>query len=238
MRLVYYRPQAILSVENQDLPGIEKFSRFFDLYNSRIMLVDRTQTLRIPVSHTSLFPVPPLRPFSKTYEEICVARASEILARADALDVNVYVSWSGGIDSTLVLVSLLMQATPAQKKRIIVILTEESIAENPRFWNEHVHGNLRVDSAILFSYRLGTNDIMLDGEHNDQIFGSDKVAKLIRKFGGDVLHKPYSRELFSTFWGESLPDKQTTDFYLDLFEHLSGAAPVSISTNFLYLWNR
>lgn len=236
MHLLYYRPRKVILSENNRLAGIEKFAQFFNIYGTSVAIVDRTNTIRLPVATTSLFPMPKLRPFSKTYEELCDARASELLARADSLDVKIYVSWSGGIDSTLVLISLLKQATPKQKERLVVILSEESITENPRFWEDHIHGKLQVDSAVLFSYRLGTNDILVDGEHNDQLFGSDMVAKLINKFGAGVLHKPYSRDTFFSLFGAGLPDTSTTNFYLDLFERLMAASPTPITTNFLYLW--
>ncbi|QQG38135.1 MAG: hypothetical protein HYS26_01100 [Candidatus Kaiserbacteria bacterium] len=236
MRLLYYRPRKVLRADPDRFPGFTKFSRFFDIYGPGVVIVDRTATIRMPIKLKALAPLPAFEGFTKTYEEICDARAREILSKADVADVDVCVSWSGGIDSTLVLISLLKMGSNEQKRRIVVLLSEESITENPRFWEEHIHGKLRVDSSVLFSHRLGTKDVLLDGEHNDQLFGSDVVGKLIHQLGDEHLHKPYSRDLFSDFFGRSLGDQATTDFYLDLFERLKAAAPLSIETNFLYLW--
>ena len=91
-------------------------------------------------------------------------RAKELLARAERLDVSLYSFWSGGIDSTCVLVSLLKNASASQKERIVVLMSEESISENPNFYRDHVHGKLRRDSSTMFPYLLGTKHLFVSGE--------------------------------------------------------------------------
>lgn len=234
MRLIYYYPSAVL--EHSSDADVSRFADFFKLYGIGTPLIDRTGTACIPVAVCSLFPIPELRPFNASYEDVCNARATEILASAERMGVNIYVSWSGGIDSTLVLVSLLKNATAGQKERIVVMLTEESIRENPRFWAEHIHGKLHVRSAVLFSYHLGTKDIMLDGECNDQLFGSDVARKFISMFGFEALNGAYDRGRQHALINANMQKKDATDFYVDLFERTAAAAPADVSTNFLFLW--
>ena len=236
-RFIYCRPPALIGPENQMRPGIPMFSNFFKLYGGWVLPIDRTGTITTPVRSLSLFPVPALRLFTKTYEDVCNERARAVLLHAEKLDTDMHVFWSGGIDSTCLLVSLLKNATPAQKKRIVVLLSHESIMEYPDFFDRHIRGNLRAESSTMFPYFLGGNSFILSGENNDQVMGSDKVGKLVLRYGASAIHKPYKRELFFEFFGESFGnDEMITNFYLDLFERLRDAAPVPLRTNFEYLW--
>src|SRR5262249_53900419 len=144
--------------------------------------------------------------------------------------------WSGGIDSTLAVISFLKNATAAERSNITILLSEESITEYPKFYKEHIHGRLQLDSAMMFPYLLGGKHIVVNGEHNDQLFGSDMVGELIVKFGPSVIHQQYNRDIFFAFFNEGINDGTTTNFYLDLLERLKSAAPVDITSNFHCLW--
>ena len=176
-KLLYYKPRIVNDVENYDLPGIKKFSHFFKIFAHDVVIVDRTKTIKVPVHTKILFPIPKFRLMSKTYEEICNERAIELLNKADTMKVSLCVFYSGGIDSTLVMVSLLKNATEEQKKNIVVLLSEESISENPNFYKEYIQGKLKVESSANFPYIVGTNALLVTGEHNDQLFGSDAVGR-------------------------------------------------------------
>ena len=234
--LLYYNPNVATHQQNFHLPGVEQFSKFFQIFNPTVVFLDRTNTIQIPFRVKSLFPMPEMRPMTKTFEEICNERAIELLTRADQLQVPLNVFYSGGIDSTLVLVSLLKNATPAQKANLVVLLSEESIMENPNFYRDHIYGKLRVDSVNMFPHLIGQARVFVGGEHNDQLFGSDMMGKLITQFGPSIIQKPYDRAVFFEFFNGILEDKAGTEFYLDLFERLKTAAPVAIVTNQDYLW--
>ncbi len=235
-RLVYYNPQAATAEENRELPGIRRFADFFRIFNASVMFLDRSGTIKSPIRTTSLFPIPSIRPFKKKYEEICQERARELLARADSLGVRIYTMWSGGIDSTLLLISLLKEATDAQKKNITVLMSEESIAEYPGFYRDHIRGKLAIDSSAMFPRLIGGKDLLIGGEHNDQIFGSDLVGALIQKYGPAIIHAPYKRENFFEFFSGRIGDPVAANFYLDMFDRVRAAAPIEIRTHFEYLW--
>jgi uncharacterized CHY-type Zn-finger protein len=235
-RLLYYNPHRLNQPASQRLPGIRRFSQLFAVIDRTISLVDRTHTLTLPVGVHSLFPLPALIPLARTFEDLCNERAVELLRRAEALNVRLYVFWSGGIDSTLVLVSLLKNATPRQLTNLVVLMSQESISEYPKFYNEYIRGKLQVDSSVMFPYLLGGRHLVVNGEHNDQLFGSDMVGKLVVRFGAEVMHRPYDRDLFFRFFDGNINDRDATNFSLDRFEQLRAAAPVPITTNYLHLW--
>jgi hypothetical protein len=147
-----------------------------------------------------------------------------------------HVFWSGGIDSTLMLVSFLKQATKAQRENIVVLMTEDSITENPNFYRDHVRGKFRIESANVFPHILGTNNMLIGGEGNDQLFGSDVVGKFIRQFGPSVIHAAYSRDTFFTYFNQNAQYPDIINFYLDLFEKLKAACPIELRSNFDLLW--
>jgi hypothetical protein len=235
MPFVHYRSDYIRHFGH--LPGIKRFDSFFAIYGQGISPIDRTGTITFPVLTKSLFPLPKMKVFTKTYEEMCDARAKELLVRADKLDVPLYAFWSGGVDSTCLLVSLLKQATRAQKERIVVLLSEQSISEYSEFYRKYIRGQLKCRSAELFPYFLGTETLIVNGEHNDQLFGSDIISSAINQFGSEKLSDSYDRGLFTALFESKLEgDTTTAELYVDLFERLREAAPIPIKTNFDLFW--
>jgi len=191
----------------------------------------------MPFKDYSLFPLPEFRTFNTTYSELCNHRAIEILKNAETLGTTIYVLYSGGIDSTCVLVSLLTHATPAQRKNIVVLLSHESIAENPRFYADYIRGKLRVESSIMFPNLLGGKDMLVSGEHNDMVMGSDKIGQMMTRYGAVTAHAPYNRDLLTSYFSDSLGgDLETASFYIQLFERVCAAAPVPIRSNLDFLW--
>lgn len=236
MRLLYYNPLVATQKAHWNLPGMRLFSNYFRIYNAAVVPIDRSGIITVPISTTSLFPLPTVRPFTHSYEEVCNIRAQELLQRADAKAVPIYIFWSGGIDSTLVTISLLKNATEDQKKNITLLLSEDSIAEYPNFYRDHIHRKIKTESSNMFPYLMGGNYLIVNGEHNDQIFGSDAIAKFMMRFGDAEIHKKYSRDTYFTFFNETLDDAVATNQFLDLFERLIQNAPVPILRNYDFLW--
>lgn len=231
--LIYYRPHLL--GEGQHDAGYHRFAALFRVIKP-IPFVDRTGTLEFPVRLKALFPMPALRRETRSFEEIANVRAAEILASAEARDCDIHVMWSGGIDSTLILVTFLKIATPEQLRRLVVLLSEDSIAEAPDFYARFICGRLRMQSAQLFPYLLGGRHLFVSGEHADQLFGSDLVGKLMASAGNAVIHERYDRALLARFFSENDATPEDVEICLDLFDFLAGKAPIPIETNFHFLW--
>ncbi|MDP3645487.1 MAG: hypothetical protein Q8R25_00160 [bacterium] len=235
-RLIHFNANIVTRTSNHHLAGFKRYADFFKIFKSTDAFIDRTGTISIPLHTKSIFSIPPYRVFEKTYEDICNERAVDLLRHAEKSGRTLYVFWSGGIDSTLVLTSLLKYATPLQKKNIIALMSEESIAENPNFYRDHIHGKLRVESSVRFPYILGDEHVLVSGELNDQLFGSELMGTLMERFGNTVPHNPYNRDMFITFFSEKIGDMEAAVWYVDLFEHFMKSAPVSLSTNHDFIW--
>ena len=239
-KLIYYSPHAVAAAHSASnpLPGIDKFIKFFKFYNdANSAIFDRSSTFRTPVRMKNLFPIPIMRPFKKSLEEVCNDRARQLLEASEAMSVSLNVMWSGGIDSTLVLVSLLKNATVSQKKRIVVLLTEDSIAENPKFYATHLRGCVKIESSDTLPYILGSSNLLVGGEGNDQIFGSGAPhKKLVEDYPPGTIRKPYSRDLFFELYSRMVQDTQLVNFFLDIHDRLRAAAPIELSTNGDVAW--
>ena len=235
-KLLYFYPLEVGKSENYRLAGFEKFSAFSKIFKARMAFIDRTGTITTPVRTKSVFPIPALRPFSKTYEEICNERAAELLHRSEISGLPLYVLWSGGIDSTLALTSLLKNSSPAQRANITVLLNEESIMENPNFYRNHIQRKLQRAPSSVFIHLLGGRGILVSGEHNDQLFGAEAIGGIMKRFGADVVHKPYDRTILISFLREKIGDPHAAEFYGDIFERIRTAAPIDIVSNHDVMW--
>ena len=234
--LLYYKPRALVDRATETLPGTLLFTHYTKLYGAGAVPVDRTGTIKTPVKVSVPFPLPKFRPMHRSYEEICNERATELIARAEKLDAKIYISWSGGIDSTLVLVSMLKNATPQQQKRFIVLLSDLSIDEYPLFYETFIRGKLKTDTASALPVVLGTPNMIINGEHNDQIFGSDIMAPIILKHGNQVIHQKYNRDILFGEYFNAVGDATIANFYLDLFERLPASSPIPIETMYDFTW--
>lgn len=234
MNILHYKAHNIF---RHQLPGLPLFKGYFLAYGNGVMPCDRTGTIRFPVKTSSLFPLPAIGNFDKSYEECCDERAVQLLERADRRDVPLYCFWSGGIDSTTVLVSLLKHTTPADRERIIVLLSSQSIAEYPDFYRDHVC-KLERASAVTFPFLLGGKALIVNGEHNDQVFGSDVIATAIKLFRLDKVMAPYDQGLMIDFFAERMEGNRLLArwYVTNVFERLKDAAAVKLKTNYDLLW--
>lgn len=124
--------------------------------------------------------------------------------------------WSGGIDSTVVVVSFLMLGYNLDN--IIILLTPESIKENPTFFYKEVLPKFKIETSLKIFDILGDDDkIIISGELNDQLFGSDVILSMINNYGIDFYNKKFTiDELYSYNKMIISDDKIWTDLMIDL----------------------
>lgn len=112
----------------RQLSAHEYINTLFDCANS----LDRSGAINIPLkSHRGLLPLD-TNFVIKTFEELCLERANYFLN----LNKPIRVYWSGGIDSTGVLVSF-MKIDSNWQKNIEIMTTNSAVTkENPFFYNK------------------------------------------------------------------------------------------------------
>lgn len=111
--------------------------------------------------------------FNKSFEQVTDENALRIKQRVQQGE-KFGIMWSGGIDSTVILVALLKNLTSRELENIYVLYSGESIIEYPDFFRKFIHNKLKTfDSRVVKYDNLLDMDITpITGDEGDCIFGT------------------------------------------------------------------
>jgi hypothetical protein len=228
--------------EYKDLPGFSTFRHLFGFFAANFSFTDRTNTVISPVK-TTLLPQCALPNFAKIdydFEELCNNRARWLLDHCEKTNRKLVVMYSGGIDSTMIMVTLLKIATQKElNERVLVILNNMSICENPNFYNDHIIKRCNVDSSNKLGSFLGNNKyVVINGEGGDQLFGSavnNYFFNATSRGSNYVFSEPTHDKIVASFdsWTN---DIKATEKIIDLLDKVVAAAPIPITTVYHYFW--
>jgi hypothetical protein len=216
-------------VDEQELP--EEFILLAKFFGCGPL--DRTGELDMGLDYRVLQDIPEERT-KDSFHEVCREVADGIVDRAVAEDKEIQVTWSGGIDSTVALLSLKerLQAR-GELDRFFVLMSLRSMTEYPRFYEHFIMGKLQTRALPVPLPKALTDDIItVTGEHGDQLFGSDHLAALVK---GGVAHLPY-REVIPFYITSKLKLEKRALRVMEYLEPQIRLAPTKIETAFDYLW--
>jgi len=227
----------------KQLPGedLRRFNTLFDMINYNISFIDRTAGIKVPV-RTATPPqllMPDFDPsFSMTYEECCQARVRDILARQKQIDVPIRLLYSGGIDSSLILVSFIKELGAEQAaNRIQLVMSQESIEENPWMYEKLIRrGNFDMISGERHGGDWGRDRILVGGEFNDQVLGSDVYRDLTRWRGDGILSKAWSEGLMTEYYLSKGLSRSDSEMWTAIFSDHLRRAPCTIETVADWWW--
>lgn len=215
-------------LNGQRLPdGYILTCKFFDCG-----IIDRTGTLdqgfdykvvdEIPTGNTSL-----------SFAEVCDAVAQDIVGRARAEDRPIRVLWSGGIDSTVALIALLKALPPEEYHRLVPLLSMISINEYPLFFRKHILHKLPFQHVLPpITNHFGDRELVVTGEHGDQLFGSDKLLPLI----ANGLSQEHWEDVLPLHLFEKFGKQAKVDTLMAYLKPQISAAPVPIRSTFELFW--
>ena len=115
----------------------------------------------------------------KTFEECCYERSTEIIRYANTKNLDIYVSYSGGVDSTTVVSSFLMNSS-LDKNRFHVLYNKNSIEEYPYFFELLIKNEISlidISFDIQNLIRISERGIIVSGLCGDQLVGSNLCTK-------------------------------------------------------------
>ena len=233
MKVKYFTPD-IFELDNlMSDPPIIRAGQLVQAY----MPVDRTGHSN--PFHMSYNPIPKFKNFNKSWEECCMEAARDLWKLGKPIELF----WSGGIDSSGVLIALV--ETKSDSDVLNIRYTQDSIDEFPLMWEKMVKdkndplAHKEMLDTLLFENH---NVIKVTGECGDQCFGSDALHANLDKHAKDwetVFSWPNGK-LFNT-----KPDvpKDTQENYEYkkmqlaeiLFEHVDHS-PIKIKTIFDLFW--
>jgi hypothetical protein len=197
-------------------------------------LIDRTETLECGVDFDILDALDDFSRTDKNFGEICRERAAFIVRKAARENMKIQILWSGGIDSTLALVSLFRKLEKSKEiSRLEVLLSRESIEEYPSFFADIIEPNLKfvLFKPPIYKY-LDANKIIVTGEHGDQIFGSDKARHFVVT---KQAFRPFE-EILPVVIARKLGSAKSVDSIIEFLAPQVKKSPVKIKTLFDYLW--
>jgi hypothetical protein len=207
-------------------PGIEYF-------NPRNMIIDLQGPWSLAPTVT---PVPSLPVSPITFDEAADDFGSTICEELDR-GQQVYLMWSGGIDSTAVAVSVLKHIKPTHRKNLHVVLSDFSRRENPMFYHRFLSQFDQIDVAEFdpAKYDL-TNSIILDGEGGDQIYGSSAANKVFSLHPDKIL-LPWRKNLdfLRNYWFQHTQPK-FWDWLVELTNTTVNHSLVPVETCFDFFW--
>lgn len=163
-----------------------------------------------------------------TYGDVCDKRAIELLK----ISGDIFVMWSGGIDSTCVLVSILKNWPAQELKRITVLCNTDSIKENKKFL-PIITKNFKIETSSDRIEEFLKRGHVITGELGDQLFGSDIVGECVRRWGDSVIKMPW-QEVAPRLFEEFSPDKgkPTYSNYVEIVKE----SPIELKTVHDFFW--
>jgi hypothetical protein len=228
-----------LSLTKLQRRDVGEWAEIYKLINAGINHVDRMGRLQMPFRFGlyEKFRLPArIDGFSESYEDCCWRRAEEIARLQEEKQVPIALLYSGGIDSTAVLVSFAKLLGNRLKERLTVFLSPESIQENPEFYFSFIRTNCRIESSERFSSLFDRSHIVVSGELNDQLFGSDIVGTLARHEPFEKIAGPYSREIVVRFFKHSGMSETAANAWFDLLDGHARQAPCAVETVHDFFW--
>lgn len=235
-KLIIASAYDLLDHTSQDRKIWSQFSNI----SQNVSLIDRSQKIEFPYQFTvyDKFKMQTdLSNFNLTYEETCDKRASELLAHSDKTGLPIYLMWSGGIDSTTVLVAFLRQRSHAKlKEQLVILMSLDSIDEYPDFYYTHIRGKFKIEPADHICYLFNGSGIIIGGEHNDQLFGSDIIGKVLRMFPLEKIKDTYKNKILYEFFKNKGMDDESATHWFDMLVWHAEQAPCEIKNNFDLLW--
>lgn len=109
----------------------------------------------------------PERRDTMSLDRLMDQRAEQIIAHSRQTGKRVVIMWSGGIDSTAVMVSLMRN----QFKDFAVVMNHSSVYENFDFYDKHVKGQEIIPyNTVDITEQFLTDNLLLSGDPGDAIF--------------------------------------------------------------------
>lgn len=169
-----------------------------------------------------LYAIPVLKVIDDKLTDLFDARAVEIFNHAKTQNKKICIMWSGGIDSTSILVSFLKNLSPSDYEILTVILTSTSILENFNFYSKFISQKLRC--LHYFNIEMTDNfldeNIIIHGDPGDCLFGPN--MNMYRSFIADGNHKMKwkdnvraMKEELNKIADTVIPYKNFGDWYVD-----------------------
>lgn len=225
----------------RDLPShdVRLWSGMYNLIPNTVGMVDRSGKIVMPadIAIYPPFKLPDISGPELTFTDCADLRAKELIAKARYLKTPIAIMYSGGIDSTTALCSIAKQLTPAElKNEVIVYMSQASINEYAKLYINFIRPNCTTRSSEHFSEIMNGQYLVIGGEHGDQMFGSDVIARVNRMYGGKKMHETFTWDFFVEFFMSVGISRESCKAWFRLLDDHAKNAPCEVKTIAQFLW--
>jgi len=224
-----------------DDPIARWFRIFFPLGSH---LYSRSHNLETPWPLAKDFmPIPKIQNSDTRFDLAIETAAHDFCELIRTTGKTAYCCWSGGIDSTSILVSILKVADKNVLDHLVIECNENSIAENPYFYYRFIDGKLSTQTSEQTVVTQDNFDkiLIVDGDCAEMIMGSTYANKLAYLGKFDELDTHWRRIYDKDFRDRALISQhadQSRDaiyFTLDLIANSVPYAPLPVDTYYDFL---
>ena len=170
-----------------------------------------------------------LKPVDLSFEQCCEQRVRFL----ENLNKPTRILWSGGIDSTCALISILKYGTDELKKRTTVLFNIYSLREYQEIF-PLIAQNFKMDTSFQSLSNFVKDGIIVTGELGDQLFGSDLIFDLVSQQGEASLLESYEKTLPNLFKDRS--GEVAGRKLFEKYQNIISDCPFEVKTSFDFLW--
>jgi hypothetical protein len=197
-------------------------------------IIDRTRTLDTGFPYDVIDPIPAPVTEGPSFAELCDARGKEIVEEALTTGRRIDVLWSGGIDSTTALISVIKATNEGRCTDCVrILLSMNSVLEYPRFFLDQINSQMPIRAVNHpISHALDPGALTVTGEHGDQLFGSHLLESYVRRGLAGVDY----REILPLVMLERLRSPRSVQRMRRYLQSAIDVAPVPIHSLFDCMW--
>lgn len=171
---------------------------------------------------------------SLSWSECCAERALALLKMNRP---RYLISYSGGIDSTALLVAILQTWSEEDQKKIVISMSHDSIDENPSFFRNYLHRFRWINSLqTMDRLRREPGVLLVTGELGDQLFGSDMLLPVAQDHGDSLIHANYQDAFAKMLGSWSAPDAGRAQALAERFFPIVEECPFPVRSLHDFLW--
>jgi hypothetical protein len=173
------------------------------------------------------------------FENITDKRAMELLAFAVPFE-RIYLFWSGGIDSTTILCSLIKNWSNTDLEKITIVMNDFCIEENQFMYYKYILGKyktVRTDDFWNRTLTMNNNNVYVTGDCAESLMGCTEINKFDSFFPGAFAKPVHSQtDNIIKYFMQSTGNKSWAEFALEhIFESLA-KNNITVTTVYDFLW--
>jgi hypothetical protein len=234
---IYFNSSIIAENDYKALLSDYEFHKWFQLHSLPDWpghITSRTHQLATPWSLApTVCPIPELTHNQLDFGKVIESIAESFCKKVNRLDLVPYVAWSGGIDSTSILVSLLKVGNQEFLKKLVVLCNEVGIKENPYFYSRFINNKLKTQNISEWEITAENYDkiILVDGECGNQCYGWRSIHQQCYFGNFDFLNQSWAlgQNLARAFYNSN-------EFMLELVQDSAKLAPIDVRSVHDIIW--